>query len=530
MQDIFRNLSVVTSSGKNLKIIIGAVGLVLLLLGCGEKIENLNELTLAYPADIRGFDPAFATDFRSGRTMSFVYDNLVRFGDSTNLEPCVARAWEMAPDGKTYTFHLHPEAKFDDGTPITAAAVRWSLTRVLLPELASPQTWLFSRIKGAEDVIAGNTGELTGVEAVNDTTLIIRLDAPFAPFIQYLAMPSASIVNPTRHENIQLEPAGSGPWKLEKWERDGELIFVRNEAYWSRKPLLERLRIRILSEPMTRSAEFEAGNLDINEVSIVEIDSWRSDPKWEKYLITTDDISIYYIGLNCSRPPFNDVRVRRALNLALDREKILKVLRFGVGIQAAGPVPPSLLKSPPPKPYPFDPDSAISLLAEAGYPDGLESQLWVAGDAEMYHVLEAFQSYWKAVGVRVELLRSDWNVFRTGVKIGKPDMYYLSWFADYPDGENFLYPLFNSAESMAKRNRFSNAEIDSLIDRVQRLPEGPERDRVVARANRRVMEEAPWVFLWHPQNNTLLQPNVKGYVPQLIFNAQRYLDITKEKS
>ncbi len=504
------------------KRILAIMPLALLILSCSPDNKNINELTIAYPADIRGFDPSTATDFRSGRTMSFVYDNLVRFDVGTELVPCLANTWEVSEDGIEYTFHLRKDALFFDGNNITASDVVYSFTRILLPETTSPQSWLFDRIVGAKDVLKSLAKNVSGLVINNDSTLIIRINEPFAPFIQYLAMPSAAIVNYRQIENIHVIPAGSGPWNLESWERDGEIIFARNESYWGKKTIMPRLRIRILSEPMTRSAEFEAGNLDMLDVPNVEIRAWQNHPKWGEYFYKEDDLSLYYVGMNCSRPPFNDIRLRKAMNYAVDREKIIEVLRFGVGIPASGPVPPSLLKGNQIDPYPYDPEKALRLLKEAGYPDGLDTKLWVAGDAEMYHVLEAMQSNWQAVGIRVELLLSDWNVFRTAVKEGKPELYYLSWFADYPDGENFLYPLFHSKESMVKRNRFSNAEIDSIIDQIQALPATPKREELIALANKRIFEEAPWVFLWYPESNVVIQPWLKGFESKLIFNAQRY--------
>jgi len=483
---------------------------------------------LAYPADIRGFDPALATDFRSGQIISLVYDNLVRFDRGTELIPNLARNWTISKDGLVYTFHLVTRARFHDGTLINAKHVVYSIRRILDPETNSPQNWLFNRIKGAKNFMEGSAATVTGLIARDDSTVVITLEQPFAPFIQYLAMPSAAVVNPRQVATINSVPAGSGPWRLQHWERDGELVFVRNQDYWGQPPRLARLRIRILSEPMTRSAEFEAGNLDLLGISNMELSKWQSQAKWRDRIHTVNELSIYYVGMNCSRPPFDDVRVRQAMNLALDREKILKLLRSGSGLLAAGPVPPILLKGPAPEPYPYDPVKARRLLKEAGYGSGLKSRLWVAGDAEMFHVLEAFQSDWSAVGIEVELLRSDWNVFMTAIREGKPDLYYLSWFADYPDGENFLFPLFHTSESMRKRNRYSNPEVDRLIEKIQVLPNGSPRDSLIAVTNKIIHNDAPWVFLWHSQSNTVTQPWIKGYVPRLIFNAQRYTAIGKQ--
>lgn len=507
--------------------VLPVVALLFLLVGCGKE-QSPDTLLLAYPADIRGFDPAVATDFRSGQIISLVYDNLVRFDRGTELVPNLARDWEISEDGRMYTFHLVTRARFHDGTPIKAQHAVYSFQRILDPTANSPQSWLFDRIEGAKIFMEGSASAVTGLVARDDSTLVITLEQPFAPFIQYLAMPSAAVVNPRQVAAINSIPAGSGPWRLQHWERDGELVFVRNREYWGQPPRLEGLRIRILSEPMTRSAEFEAGNLDILGITNMELNKWKSQAKWRDRIQTVNELSIYYIGMNCSRPPFNDVRVRRAMNLALDREKILKLLRSGSGLPASGPVPPVLLKGPAPEPYPYDPAKARRLLKEAGYGSGLKSRLWVAGDAEMFHVLEAFQSNWSAVGIEVELLRSDWNVFMTAIREGKPDLYYLSWFADYPDGENFLFPLFHTSESMRKRNRYSNPKVDRLIEKIQALSNGSQRDSLISVTNLIIHDEAPWVFLWHSQSNTVTQPWIKGYVPRLIFNAQRYTDIGKQ--
>ncbi len=496
--------------------------------GCDHTVDP-ETLHLAVASDIRGFDPALATDIRTGETMALVYDNLVHFGQGTDLLPGLARTWDIDSNGTRYTFHLSKEARFQDGERVTASDVIFSFQRVLLPETGSPQTWLFERIMGAKDFMEGKAAYIQGLRAPDDSTLIIKLEEPFAPFIQYLAMPSASIINQRMVKTIKALPAGSGPWSLDHWERDGELVFIRNEQYWGQKPKLKRLKIRVLSEVMARAAEFEAGNLDLLGVPEVDLRRWQSDPEWAPYLQAVDDLDIFYVGMNCSRPPFNDVRLRQAMNLALDRGKILKLLLNDAGQLAAGPVPPSLRKDHL-EPYPYDPQQARKLIIDAGYGAGLSTQLWVAGGTEMFHVLEAMQADWAAAGIQVDILRSDWNVFKTAVREGKPNLYYLNWQADYPDAENFLYPLFYSRESMLKRNRYSNPRADSLILAIQSLPNGPERERLVVEANRFIQEEAPWVFLWHRRGNVIHQPWIQNYEPKFIFNAERYLDITKSGS
>ncbi len=497
--------------------------------GCVKTDRPQAALSFAISADIRGFDPAFATDIRTGKMMTLVYDNLVHFGESTNIIPGIAHSWKLDAKGTRYTFHLNTSAQFHDGTRVTASDVVLSFQRVLSPAVGSPQSWLFNRIKGADAFMDKGAAIVSGLKNINDSTLVIELEEPFAPFIQYLAMPSASIVNAKKVSSLKENPAGSGPWILLDWQRDGQISFKRNEMYWGSRPKAKKLLFRILSESLARMAEFEAGNLDLVDIPDIELKRWKSKNTWEGRVVEKDELNIWYIGMNCSRPPFNDRRVRLAMNLAIDREKILSLLLSGSGTRAEGPVPPQLMESPQENPIPFNPEEAIQQLKSAGYNEGIQTELWVAGGSEMFHVLEAFQSYWSAVGIFVEIIRSDWNVFKTAVRQGKPDLYYLDWFADYPDAENFLYPLFHSQESMTKRNRYSNPMVDRMIEKIQQMLPGKERNMLIEETHIMIKNDVPWVFLWHGRTHTAVQPWIDGYAPKLIFNAERYIDIHKKE-
>lgn len=492
---------------------------------CGKRDRNPDVLRFAMSADIRGFDPAFATDIRTGKMMTLVYDNLVQFGDNTEVIPGIAYKWNLDETGKIYTFYLEPSAAFHEGSKVTAGDVIFSFQRVLSPEIGSPQSWLFNKIDGAEAYMKGAETFVRGLTKINDSTLVITLNEPFAPFIQYLAMPSASIVNAKHEDSIKEIPAGSGPWILDNWQRDAAISFRKNDNYWGRKPKTEQLSFRILSESLSRMGEFEAGNLDIVDIPDIELTRWKNQKHWDGSVVGKDELNIWYIGMNCSRPPFNDRRLRLAMSLAIDREKILSILLSESGTLAEGPVPPQLMQSLQNDPIPFDPEEAMRLLKSSGYEHGIQTELWVAGGSEMFHVLEAFQSYWSAVGISVTIMRSDWNVFKTAVREGKPDLYYLDWFADYPDGENFLYPLFHSKESMTKRNRYSNPAVDRNIETIQRLRNGKERNDLIKETHRLIKDDAPWVFLWHGRTHTAVHPWIEGYKPKLIFNAERYLEM-----
>ena len=494
--------------------------------GCN-NIPTESGIRLSLSADIRGFDPAHAVDVRTGKITSLVYDNLVRFGDSTELVPEIASRWSLSSDGKKYQFTIRKNVFFHDGSPVTAHDVVRSFERVLNPKTLSPQRWMFTRIDGALGFVEGSSRFITGLVVKNDSSLTINLNAPFSPFIQYLAMPSSAIVNYRGVDSINEFPAGGGPWRLVKWERGGKIQFIRNENYWGGKPRAPSLVFRIIPEAMTRSAEFEAGAIDLLTIPSTEVQRWKEHPEHGQRVVHVDELNIWYIGLNCLVPPFNDVRVRKAMNLSLDREKHLRLLVPG-GKLASGPVPPVLLKHHNVDTLSYSPQKALRLLEESGYPDGLETELWVGGGSEMFHVVEAFQSDWSAIGINVKIVQSDWNVFKSAVRNGQPPMYYLNWTADYPDAENFLYPLFYSTESMTKRNRYTNPLLDGVILQIQSLSYGTERTRLIQKANKILLDEVPWVFLWHKGSYSITQGSVTGHRNKLVFNAERFLSLEKK--
>ena len=484
--------------------------------GCDREM-NPDQLNLSILSDIKGFDPIQSVDVRTGTTITLVYDNLVQFGDSTEILPGIAGSWEISSDGLTYTFEIHQGFKFHDGVRVSARDVVYSLNRLK----DSPNSWLYSRIH-----------QISAPEGEDGCVVKITLNEPFSPFLQFLAMPAMSILNSDLVESGDIDlfttPAGSGPWILKEWVRDGHMLFNANREYFYGSPKIEKVKIRVISEEMTQSAEFEAGNLDIIGIPLAEFEVWINNPKWEGLIFAQNELSIYYIGLNCSRSPFDDVLVRQAMNYAVDREKILKYVLSNRGTLAHGTIPHGLpCYDPYRKAYPFNPQKAKELLSKAGYPHGFSMELWQSHASELAQVMEAFQAYWKAVGIDVKIVKNDWNIFKTAVREGKPDAYYLDWYADYPDGENFLFPLFHSSESMTKRNRYSNPEVDRLIESIQTMPDSEERIDLIKSVDQTIYEEAPWVFLWHSVSHTVVQPWIEGYSPKLMFNAQKYLELKK---
>jgi len=345
---------------------------VLLAAGCGGGSVPQGKVYRTYlSADPTTLDPALSNDAGSGELCALLFDGLVRFGAGTEILPDIAESWQIGPDSRSYTFHLRPGVRFTNGREVFAEDFQYSFQRVLDPRTKSSRSWVFQDIVGAADFVAGRTGSVSGIEVIDPVTLKITLQKPFAPFLGFLAMPAALVV-PREEvelwgEDFSQHPAGCGPWILEQWVHDDHLLLRANEDYFAGPPKLAAVLYRFIPETMTVTAEFEAGNLDWMSIPLAEFDRWAKDPQWQPYVLSQLKLQDTYIGINNQKPPFDDVRVRQALNYAVDVATIMETIRPGRGIRATGAIPPSLLGYDPDRqPYPYDPKKARQLLAQAG--------------------------------------------------------------------------------------------------------------------------------------------------------------------
>lgn len=452
-----------------------------------------------------------------------IFSGLVRFAPDGRVVPAVARDWRVEDDGLRYVFEIDANARFSDGQAVTAHDVVRSFTRVLSPDSRSSRQWVLDRIAGARAFSRGEVDFVSGLSAENDHTVSIELTEPFRPFLQMLAMPAAAVV---REGADGL--AGAGPWLLAEWSR-GDFIRLEPNPHSARAPSLESVRFRVIPEAFTQIAEFESGALDILEVPQAEVDRFLSDKRLEGHIQSQPELRVVYIGLNNRRGPLQDVRVRRAINMAVDVEQVVDVLTSGHGVRSAGSVPPSLAGYEERAPYPYDPEAAKRLLAEAGYADGFPLEIWMRESPEGNRVVEAVQGYLGQVGIEVSLVKREWSAFKEAVSQGKVDAFFLDWWADYPDAENFLYPLFHSSNAGGGGNRafFSDPAVDELIERAQRATDPAEGERLCARADSTIFEAAPWLYLYFPTSFVAVSPNVDGYVFPVLYLGQDFSTVRK---
>lgn len=478
--------------------------------------------------DPRSLDPALSTDVPTGRAVSYVFDGLTRFDPDATLQPGLAERWEISEDGRTFTFHLRQGVRFHDGTPFRAQHVVRSFERVLDPSVRGGRGWPLFPIAGAQDFAAGRAPRISGLAAPDDSTVVITLGEPLAVFPKLMAMPVAAIVPDSVPADFGQKPVGTGPWRFVEWRHDDYLLFARNEQYWGPPAQAESLMARIIPEPSTAVAEFESGNVDVLEVPEGETRRWEQTDVRSAQLASAPALRLYYVAINTTRGPLQDARVRQAINHAVDVQAIIEGLIGGRGRLAAGVIPPSLSGADTARaPYAFDQARARQLLTEAGHAGGLTLQLWSSTTSPFPRIAESIQGYLSQVGVTVQLVQRDASSMREAARNGETDLVLKDWFADYPDAENFLYPLLHSTNRGVGGNVsfYAHAGFDSLVTRSRREPDDARRTALYRQADSLAFTDAPMLFLWFYDDLYAVQPWIRDFEVPTIFNGQRWTTV-----
>jgi ABC-type transport system substrate-binding protein len=494
----------------------------LTVMACAEQGGG-TALNYYFTYDPRSLDPALSTDVPTGEVVALLFENLTQFTADAELKPGLATRWETDPAGRVYSFHLRPGATFHDGRPITAATVRASMLRALAPGPAGGRAWPLYPIRGARDYAGGTSKTVDGIVAKDDSTIVFTLEEPLNLFPKLLAMPVAAVVPTPTPPDFDQHPVGSGPWRFVSWSHDDAILLARNDKYWGGPPNADSLRIRIIPEPLTQAAEFEAGQLSVVEVPVGETRRWEQThgPELQRRPALRD----LYVAINTTRGPLKDVRVRRALNQAIDVRTLLSTVLADRGIRAAGSLPPGMPGYDSTRtPYTYDPAQAKRLLAEAGYPNGFAVKLWRTQRAELARLAQSLQQDLAQIGVRTEIVERDASSARAAVRNGEADLFLTDWWADYPDPEDFNYPLFHSRNRGTGGNYafLADSGLDAMIVRARSTPDQAEKEQLSRRIDARVFELAPWIFLWFPVDLWASQPDVKGWRIPLVVTGQRW--------
>jgi peptide/nickel transport system substrate-binding protein/oligopeptide transport system substrate-binding protein len=491
--------------------------------GCGKSTPD-RRLQYALSQDPRSLDPALSTDVPTGEMVTLLYDNLVQQSVEGTVVPGLAARWTVDSTGTHYRFTLRSGVKFHDGSSLGAGTVRASLLRAIAPGTGGGRGWPFYPIRGARAYAAGRANDVDGLSAPDDSTLDVVLEEPLNIFLTLLAMPVAAIVPAGASAELGQHPVGTGPWRFVAWSHDDAILLAANPEHWGTRPRSDTLRVRIIPEELTQAAEYESGGLSVVEVPFGETARWEADHEAE--LQRRPALRALYVAINTRRGPLEDPRVRRALNLAVDREAILRNVAGGRGVLAAGTIPPGIAgHDTTRRPYPFDPEAAKRLLADAGHA-ALNLRLWRSSRPIYSRIAQAIQQDLASAGITVEVVERDAASARAAARNGEADLFLTDWYGDYPDPENFTYPLLHSRNHGPGGNLafLNDPALDSLILRARSTPDTAQKSRLMMEIDRRTFEMAPWIFFWFPVDLWAQRPDVEGWRIPAVFNGQRWIE------
>jgi peptide/nickel transport system substrate-binding protein len=452
-----------------------------------------------------------------------MFDALVDHNEKMEPMPGLALSWEVSKDQLSWTFKLRQGVKFHDGTDFNADAVKVTLDSILDPKIGAMRRSVYTIIKT--------------IEAIDPVTVKITTTSPFADLPFLLMDDSAFIVSPTALNKLGvaefgLHPVGTGPFKFVEWVANDHITLEANPDYWRGKPKVSRITYKIVPEAAARTAALRAGEADIvMGLSPNDLESLRKDPNL--VIVQKDSLSQVTSEMRQTKPPFSDKRVRQAMNYAIDRKSIVNDVMRGVGRIADSPGPPGVWGSISLPPYEYNPDKAKQLLADAGYPNGFEGNLFYVsgrwgGDDQ---VTQAMQAYWAAIGVKINIQKVDTAGLADMLSRDPNTMagwttqqIRTSTYLDY-----HLYRLFNTeAASMqgAQRSGYSNLKVDELLAKGRASFDLNERKQYYEDAQKLIWDDAAFVWVFVQQNVLGARKDVTGYESLPTGNV-RLLNVTK---
>jgi oligopeptide transport system substrate-binding protein len=476
-------------------------------------------LHLADRDDIPTLDPAIGYDTASWTFEQMIFDTLVRYSDTgVDLVPDAAESWTVSPDARTFEFHLRHDVRFSTGRTVTVADFKYAIERVLSPPTNSKGMEYYREIVGAQDFAAGRTASVPGIETPDPYTIIFHLTGPDPIFVHKLAMPFAAAV-PREvvgqfGDDFFKHVVGSGPFMLREWIGGQRLVLVRNPDYFIKGlPSLDAIVDQIGVDDELEWLRFEAGEIDVSAIPPAEFPYVMKTPRLRDLTLRIVTLATDYLGMNCLMLPFNDVRVRRAFNYAIDRRKLIAVMN-GRGVVARGVLPPGLPGFDPAiTGYSYDPAKARELLEAAGVGHNFAPQLWIRADQIEMILAQSIQQDLALVGVHAVIKPVAWPPLLEAVRQpNTAEAFLFGWEADFPDPANFLDVLFSRKQWASNNDTFYyNPRVDALLDQAATLGDLDKRYRLYGEAEQLIVNDAPWVFLYNPVTCVIRQPWVHNY-------------------
>jgi peptide/nickel transport system substrate-binding protein len=494
--------------------------------GCGPSgahhRRDPGALVVAQAADVVGLDPIRVTDSESVEAGELVFEGLVGWKPgTTDLEPRLATAWELSRDGMAWTFHLREGVTFHDGTPFDASAVVFSFERLLDPRhpfyVASEEASYWRTLLAAIDKVT----------AIDPRTVEIRVARPHAPLIAALAM--FPIVSPAAVQRwgdaFATHPVGTGPFAFTSWRKGEGVAVHRFDGYWGTPAALSQIVFEVVVDARQRLIDLESGSVDL-AVAILPDEQAFVELHPDLVLARAAGNNVAYLAFNTQKPPFDDVRVRRAANYAINKEPIIKLAYQGRATTADGPLTPGdWAYHAPATSYRYDPEAARKLLAEAASDGRIDLasryRMYVMTTPRPYlpqpeRVARFLQAALEQVGLQTELVLQDTLAHSQAVEAGEHDLAVFGWVGDTGDPDNFLYVLFDSDNARPGRAQnvafYRQPQVDTWLAAAQVASDQEQRARLYAEVQDQIALDAPWVPLAHSEHVVAARAELAGIV------------------
>ena len=483
-------------------------------------------------------DPVYVTAAALGYMSRAVHATLTTYGEGAELMPGLAESWEILEQGHCYRLHLRRGVRFHNGKMFEARDVHDSFVRLLSPDLQSPSSWILLNVRGAADVHSGKAKQLAGIKIHDPHTLDIELDEPLAFFISLLSMNETSIIPAEEardRERFRTRTTGAGPFRVEEAVEGQRVRLRRNPDYFrTGQPHIDELMFRLdLRSGRDVADAFARGELDIAHGIPPKIASeWQHDPRFAAYMLDTTQLHTSYFAYDCSAAPFDRVEVRRAINYAIDRDRINERVFGGLGVVAHSLLPPGLLGyDAHRRGFEHDPDRARALMREAGQGGGFRVgyRTWDTDEFNNSGLLALIIEDLAAIGIEVNITRHSATDARSPLnRPGHGTFFCGNWYADFPDSDNFFYVFFHSDSASVRGIYFHSPDLDRQIIDARRATDNERRREIYRALDEMVVREAPIATLFHERLFVVHKPEVRGLRTSLVPPPVRYNDLWVE--
>jgi oligopeptide transport system substrate-binding protein len=485
------------------------------------------EMVVTYKDDISTFDPAIGYDWQNWSMIKSLFDGLMDYKPgTTELIPDLAESYTISDDGLTYTFKLRPGVKFHNGRELVASDIKYSIERAVNPETQSPGQGFFSQIKGFDEMVSGDAKELSGITTPDDGTVVIELSQPDATFLQIMAINFSFAVPKEEVEKYGADfghhPVGTGAYKMTNWTLGQHVIFERNEDYYrDGVPYLDKITFEVGQEPQVALLRLKRGEVDIlgDPIPSANFLQELDDPANKGLIVKGDLLHTGYITLNTTEPPFDNKLVRQAVNMAINKDRVVRIVN-GRGVVANQPLPPAMPGYDPNyKGYPYDPAKAKALLAEAGYPNGFETELYVMNTDPNPRIAQSFQQDLAVIGIKADIKSlAQATVIDAGGQGTAPMLWSggMAWIADFPDPSNFYGPILGCGGAVPggwNWAKYCNKDMDARAAKADSMVGA---DEAAARIDAwrqifvDIMDDAPWVPVFNEVRYAMHSARIGG--------------------